>query len=89
MHRLAESGGRKRVLFETALVVTVHNFGLADHFSWQVACSDFVAGAVNRDSWTCGLFSEIGGAKAFGHLDVVFGNAFAANRMGRAARCES
>ena len=28
---------------------------------WSSAHSDFVANAVNRDLWTCGQFSEIGG----------------------------
>ena len=27
---------------------------------WSSACPGFVAGAVNRDFWTCGSFSEIG-----------------------------
>ena len=27
---------------------------------WSSACSDFVAGVVNRDCWTCGSFSEVG-----------------------------
>ena len=53
-------------------------------------CTDFAAGAVSRDCWTCGSFSEIGGSlekAALWHPDVVFGSALAANRLGRAAQC--
>ena len=52
---------------------------------------DSLAGAVNRGFWTCGSFSEKSeevsslSCAALWHLDVVFGNALAANRLGRAA----
>ena len=56
------------------------------------AHSDFVAGVVNRNFWTCGSFSEVGGSLErklpFGVL-MLSGSALAANRLGRAVRCES
>ena len=47
---------------------------------WSSASSDFVAGEVNRDFWTCGCGSFSGSEQ-----DVVIGSALAANRLGRAA----
>ena len=43
---------------------------------------------MNRDFWTCGSFSEINRREsrakaALRHLDIVFGSALAANRVGR------
>ena len=55
-----------------------------------------VAGAVNRDLWTCGSFSENSEevlsqscVLASSQLDIVFESALAAKRLGTAARCES
>ena len=64
-------------------------------FSWQaqhfelgrgLRRIDFVTGAVNRDLWACGSFSE---ESLVFHPELVFGSACVAKCTGRAARCES
>ena len=61
------------------------------HFEF-LARSDFVAGAVNREPWTRGSFSEFGRSDARERFVLVSPTClctFVATRTGRPARCES
>lgn len=73
---------------------------LGDPFSVQIewegkemsfaglSCTDFVAGAVDRELWTCGPLSKFGESISL-WLKLVCVSVFVAKRTGRAARCES